>query len=69
MLLVVRVRPADDESQVEQKVGSYIIDVIRGDELIEIQFSSLASINRKVLSLLKDHKDPFQTLALSSWSG
>ena len=47
---------ADDESQVEQKVGPYIIDVVRGGELIEIQFSSLASINRKVQSLLKDHK-------------
>lgn len=47
---------ADDESQVEQKVGRYVIDVIRGDELIEIQFSSLASINRKVQTLIKDHK-------------
>ena len=47
---------ADDESQVEQKVGRYIIDVIRGDELIEIQFSSLSSINRKIQSLVKNHK-------------
>lgn len=47
---------ADDESQVEQKVGRHIIDVIRGDELIEIQFSSLASINRKVQSLMQNYK-------------
>ena len=47
---------ATDENNVEQKVGRFIIDVIRGNELIEIQFSSLASINRKVQTLLKDHK-------------
>jgi hypothetical protein len=47
---------AADESQIEQKVGRFIIDVIRGQELIEVQFSSLASINRKVQTLLKDHK-------------
>lgn len=47
---------ADDESQVEQKVGRYIIDVLRGDELIEVQFSSLASINCKVQTLVKEHK-------------
>lgn len=47
---------ASDESQVEQRVGRYIIDVIRGEELIEIQFSSLAAINRKIEALAKDHK-------------
>ena len=47
---------ADDESQVEQRVGRYIIDVIRGDELIEIQFSSLAAINRKIQHLVRDHR-------------
>lgn len=47
---------ASDESQIEQRVGRFIIDVIRGKELIEIQFSSLSSINRKVETLLKDHK-------------
>lgn len=47
---------ADDESQVEQRVGRYIIDVIRDGELIEVQFSSLAAINRKVQSLLKEHQ-------------
>lgn len=47
---------ADDETQIEQRVGRYIIDVIRDDELIEIQFSSLASINRKVKTLLRKHR-------------
>lgn len=47
---------ADDERHVEQKVGRYIIDVVRDDELIEIQFSSLAAINRKIDVLVKDHK-------------
>lgn len=47
---------ADDESQIEQKVGRFIIDAIRGDELVEVQFSSLSSINRKIQSLLKQHK-------------
>ena len=48
---------ADDESQIEQKLGRYIIDVLRDDELVEVQFSSLSSINRKVRDLLnKNHK-------------
>lgn len=47
---------ADDESQVEQKIGRYIIDVVRQGELIEIQYASLASINRKIKHLVADHK-------------
>lgn len=47
---------ATDETQVEQRVGRYIIDVIRDNELIEIQFSSLSAINRKVAALVKEHK-------------
>ena len=47
---------APDECQIEQRVGRYIIDAIRGDELIEVQFSSLAAINRKIEELVKDHK-------------
>lgn len=46
---------ADDESQIEQKLGRYIIDVMRDDELVEVQFSSLSSINRKIQDLLKKH--------------
>ena len=47
---------ATDEGQLEQRVGRYVIDVIRGQELVEVQFSSLAAINRKVASLVKKHK-------------
>ncbi len=47
---------ATSEYHVEQRVGRYIIDVIRGDELIEIQFSSLAAINRKIEDLVTEHK-------------
>lgn len=47
---------AEDESQVEQRVGRYIIDVIRDDELIEIQYASLSSINRKIKELVKQHR-------------
>lgn len=47
---------ADEESNVEQRIGRYIIDVVRGDELIEIQFSSLAAINRKIEALLQEHR-------------
>lgn len=46
---------ASDESQIEQNVGRYRIDVIRDDELIEIQHASLSSIRRKVTTLLKKH--------------
>jgi len=47
---------ADDESQIERRVGRYIIDVIRDDELIEIQHASLSTISRKVQTLLKTHR-------------
>lgn len=47
---------AEDETQTEQRLGRFIIDAIRGDELIEVQFSSLSSINRKIATLIKKHK-------------
>lgn len=47
---------AQDESQIEIKVGRYRIDAIRDDELIEIQHASLSSINRKIAALVKDHR-------------
>lgn len=46
---------AKDESQVEQRVGRYVIDVVRGKELVEIQFSSLAAINRKIAALVEEN--------------
>jgi hypothetical protein len=47
---------AADESQVEQRVGRYRIDVIRDDELIEIQHASLSSIHRKIKDLVREHR-------------
>lgn len=41
---------------VEQRVGRYRIDVVRGNELVEIQHSSLTAIRDKVAALLKAHE-------------
>jgi hypothetical protein len=41
---------------VEQRVGRYRIDVIDGDELIEIQLGSLSAIRDKIAVLLKKHQ-------------
>lgn len=42
--------------QIEQKLGNYRIDVVNGDQLIEIQHSSLNSIRDKVQDLVGDHR-------------
>jgi hypothetical protein len=39
----------------EQKLGRYRIDVVRGNQLVEIQLSSLSSIRDKIAALLKKH--------------
>jgi hypothetical protein len=39
----------------EQRLGRYRIDVVRGNQLVEIQLSSLSSIRDKIKSLLKKH--------------
>ena len=39
----------------EQRLGRYRIDVVRGQQLVEIQHSSLASIRDKIRALLKKH--------------
>jgi hypothetical protein len=41
---------------VEQQVGRYRIDVIDGDELIEIQLGSLSAIRDKIAALVKKHQ-------------
>ncbi len=46
---------ADDASQIEVRHGQYRIDVVSGDELIEIQQSSLGAIRNKVRTLLEKH--------------
>lgn len=42
-------------SATEVKLGRYRIDVVRGDELVEIQHGSLAAIRDKILALAADH--------------
>lgn len=43
----------DDDAQQEVRLGDYRIDVVAGDELIEIQHGSLSAIRNKVQRLLK----------------
>jgi hypothetical protein len=40
----------------EQKIDGYYIDILRGDQLIEIQTSNFYSIKVKLRKLLKSHK-------------
>ena len=46
---------ADAPQNIEVRVGSYRIDAIAQDELIEIQHGSLAAIRDKIRDLLTDH--------------
>ncbi|MCG8585308.1 MAG: hypothetical protein MI757_11405 [Pirellulales bacterium] len=46
---------ADDASEIEVRHGDYRIDVVSGDELIEIQQSSLSAIRNKIRTLVEDH--------------
>lgn len=48
-------RYASDDAVVEQRVGRYRIDVVDGDELIEVQVAPLTAIRDKIRALLKDH--------------
>jgi len=45
-------RPGD---LLETKVGGYWIDIVRGDQLIEIQTKNFSSIRKKLERLVKDH--------------
>jgi hypothetical protein len=47
---------APDGAQVEQRIGRYRIDVIDGDELIEIQLASLSAIRDKIAALVGQHR-------------
>lgn len=40
----------------EAKVGSYIVDIVRGDQLIEIQTKNFSSIKHKLIFLLQNHR-------------
>jgi hypothetical protein len=46
-------RYAVDGAAIEQRVGRYRIDVVRGKQLVEIQHSSLTAIRDKIAALLK----------------
>jgi hypothetical protein len=45
-----------DEASQEARLGNFRIDVKRGEELVEIQHGSLASIRSKVAELLRKHR-------------
>ncbi len=45
-------RPGD---QIEQQVDGYVVDIIRGDLLIEIQTRNFAAIKRKLTALTERH--------------
>jgi hypothetical protein len=46
---------AGPAAAIEQRVGGYRIDAIRGEVLVEIQHGSLAAIRRKIARLLDSH--------------
>ena len=46
-------RPRD---RVEQPVGAYVVDLVRGDLLIEIQTGNFAPLRRKLEELLRTHR-------------
>ncbi|MEZ6048029.1 MAG: hypothetical protein R3C11_21120 [Planctomycetaceae bacterium] len=47
---------AREGDQIEVRLGDYIIDVVSGEELIEIQCASLSAIRDKIRDLLKTHQ-------------
>ena len=47
---------AREGGSTEQSVGGYVVDVVRNDELIEIQTASFASAARKLRRLVADHR-------------
>lgn len=46
---------AASADQIEVPMGAYRIDVVRGEELIEIQCASLSAIRKKILDLVQRH--------------
>jgi len=46
-------RPTD---QIEVAVDGYVIDIVRGDELIEIQMGNFSALKRKLPALLGNHR-------------
>ena len=52
-LKVLYARPGD---RVEESVDGYVVDVVRDDELIEVQTASFSSAARKLRRLVIDHR-------------
>src|SRR5262245_49395219 len=48
-------RYAVDGATIEERVGRYRIDVVRGKQLIEVQLASLTAIRDKIAVLVKKH--------------
>src|SRR3954453_5176492 len=48
-------RYAEGGGLIEQRLGRYRIDVVRGQQLVEIQLASLSAIRDKIKTLLKKH--------------
>jgi hypothetical protein len=48
-------RYAAGEGQIEARLGSYRIDVLAENQLVEIQHGSLAAIRDKIAALLREH--------------
>lgn len=51
----LKLRYALDGSQIEQKVGRYVVDVVREDRLIEIQTRGFSALKQKIPVLLREH--------------
>ena len=49
-------RYAEGDAPQEVKLGTYRIDVVHADQLVEIQHGSLAAIRDKIARLLRDHR-------------
>ncbi len=49
----LKFRYADDESQAEQRVGRFVVDIVKPDRLIEIQTRKFGMLRRKLPELLK----------------
>ena len=47
---------AQPGDRAEQKVGGYVVDLVRGDLLIEVQTGSFAPLRRKLDVLLDSHR-------------
>ncbi|MEM2088232.1 MAG: hypothetical protein QXF52_06090 [Thermoproteota archaeon] len=45
-----------DGDRVEDRVDGFVVDIVRGDLLIEIQIANFSAIKSKLMHLLNDHK-------------